>query len=191
MTTYREKIEDYLKEFIVALRAQLKEDEQRWGSAWKDALWEGQEERLRHHIDDYFLKFEATGESVPWLKVAGYALIGWLRELETLGGLDEIVQRLKLADDLFPGFKDRNKTITIRKGKRDIALGDLVFEAMDSEKIQLVRVAEVRYKLVRDITNEEARADGAKNRADLIEEMKRFYSDFGLDTEVTLILFEV
>lgn len=71
---------DFLKEHDDALTEQLKSDEKEWGDSWIHAPYEGMDERIAHHIEDYFLKFREVGTPIPWLKVAGYALIKWIRD---------------------------------------------------------------------------------------------------------------
>lgn len=71
---------DFLPEFVEALTAQLKEDEKRWGDTWKGRLKRSQEERIFNDFDDYWDQYEKGGIPIPWLKVAGLALIAWIRD---------------------------------------------------------------------------------------------------------------
>lgn len=71
---------DYLPEFFEALASQLKEDHKRWGNVWLSRGIKGQEERTQQKYNDYFDQFKAVGTPVPWLKIAGGALICWIRE---------------------------------------------------------------------------------------------------------------
>lgn len=79
---------DFLPEFTEALAKQLKSDEVRWGDTWLKRARDGQEERTKHTYNDYFDQFENAGTPVPWLKIAGGALICWIREQhpELFGG---------------------------------------------------------------------------------------------------------
>jgi len=79
---YKDKVKDYLPEFIESLEKQLNEDEARWGETWKNRPYKGQSERFRATFDNYFDSEKHGGEKVPWLKIAGNALIGWIREQE-------------------------------------------------------------------------------------------------------------
>lgn len=74
------KLWDFLPEFIDALTKQLKSDDLVWGDTWLKRPIEGQELRTRETFRDYFDQFENSGVPVPWLKVAGGALICWIRE---------------------------------------------------------------------------------------------------------------
>jgi len=71
---------DFLPEFSKALEAQLQDDEKRWGDTWLQRMPEGQEVRIEEHIKTYFDQFRNAGHPVPWLKIAGLALIAWVRE---------------------------------------------------------------------------------------------------------------
>ena len=78
-------------------------------------------------------------------------------------------QKLALANDLFPAFHMGDKRVTVRKGRRDIALDDLMFVSTDPVKVtedwdiyckfagsihmcQLVAVTQVHYKRVFHVT---------------------------------------
>lgn len=98
------------------------------------------------------------------------------------------MQTLKLADDLLP-LVDDWKQMTIRKGRRDIQLGDLVLENVSGTDKREVVVTEVRHKRVKDITRFEAQSDGFSSVLDLMDGMKRFYPDLDRETEVTIVLW--
>lgn len=91
MVYSKEKVWEYLPEFIAALEEQLKEDDKRWGDTWKKRPIEGQEARTRQTFNDYFDKFENTGRPIHWLAVAGNALICWIREQEFKKQKTEII----------------------------------------------------------------------------------------------------
>lgn len=74
------RVQDYISDFAEELLSQLDSDEERWGDTWRRLPREGQEERILDNIDRYRWQFENAGHPVPWLKVAGLALIGWIRE---------------------------------------------------------------------------------------------------------------
>jgi hypothetical protein len=70
----------FLPEFMKALEQQLKEDDLRWGDTWLLRTREGQTERNIVTFRDYFDKYEQVGTPINWLKIAGNALICWIRE---------------------------------------------------------------------------------------------------------------
>lgn len=78
------KTTDFLNEFTEALRQQLEEDHERWADTWleRGLVWKGvtQEERFAAWVEDGIAEHFVDGEPLPWLKFAGEALIGWVRE---------------------------------------------------------------------------------------------------------------
>ena len=52
----------------------------RWGNTWLSRKIEGQEERTAAKFNDYFDQYRERGTPVPWLKIAGNAMICWIRE---------------------------------------------------------------------------------------------------------------
>ena len=74
------KVWDYLPEFIEALQEQLESDDKRWGDTWQKRIRGGQENRIMANIDNYYDQWRNGGNSIPWLKIAGLALIAWIRE---------------------------------------------------------------------------------------------------------------
>lgn len=71
----------YLKnEFLPKLLAQMDYDNQRWGDTWLMPPKEGQEDYIQKRFSDYFEYFTQYGKKVPWLKIAGYAVIAHARE---------------------------------------------------------------------------------------------------------------
>lgn len=66
-------------EFIPKMLAQLANDQDRYGDTWLMPYVEGMEGHIRGRIDEYFGQFEESGKPVPWLKVAGYAIIAQAR----------------------------------------------------------------------------------------------------------------
>jgi len=84
---------DYLDEFVEELRAQLMADERRWGDTWLKRPKKGQADRVFARIREYYMDarlaeklLDLTEEeptfvdTLPWLKITGEALIGWIRE---------------------------------------------------------------------------------------------------------------
>ena len=76
----KEFVWDYMSEFVKALTTQLESDEKRWGDTWKKRVKLGQETRIYNDITDYYDQWESGGTPIPWLKVAGLAMIAWIRD---------------------------------------------------------------------------------------------------------------
>jgi len=74
------KLIDFLQEFVAALSEQLIDDDKRWGCTWLNRTREGQEDRIFETFDKYFDDYQMDGTPIPWLKVAGNAMIAWVRE---------------------------------------------------------------------------------------------------------------
>ena len=74
------KLTNLIPDFMTALEAQLKSDEKRHGEKWKEMPREGQEQRIYDRFHAYLYDFKVKGIAIPWLKIAGLALIGWTRD---------------------------------------------------------------------------------------------------------------
>ena len=82
---------DFLDEFLVELRAQLISDNERWGDTWLKRPRRGQADRMFDWIRQCYIDARLAEsllgkqdplfiDSLPWLKITGEALIGWIRE---------------------------------------------------------------------------------------------------------------
>ena len=79
-------VTEWLDPFMEALSDQLMDDFERWGNTWEHRPMDGQTERTQHTFDNYFDQALHGGVPVNWLKVAGNALICWVREQEAGNG---------------------------------------------------------------------------------------------------------
>jgi len=106
--------------------------------------------------------------------------------------MSDTIQYLILAEDLFDGLMDGTKCSTIRKGKRDVSLGPLVF--LNNKEPggggYVVEVTDVEYKVHQDITDEDAQKDGFESTRDLFDKLREFYPDIDEKSIVTIIHFE-
>ena len=73
-------VTDYLEDFCEALRDQLVEDEERWGDEWLKKSRADQSHRIFDRIQDYYEDYLEGYRDMPWLKIAGNALIAWIRD---------------------------------------------------------------------------------------------------------------
>ena len=100
------------------------------------------------------------------------------------------MQTLKLADNLFPAIREGYKRNTIRKGRRDIGLGLLRLEGAEDESLTIVvEVTSVTFIRLCNVSQEDMESDGFLDHADMLVQMRRFYPDITLATEVTVINF--
>lgn len=73
------RVVDFVDQFADALKEQLLVDEKFWGDTWLNRPIKGQEERTMKEYEQFYRDFK-WGQPMPWLKVAGDALICWVRE---------------------------------------------------------------------------------------------------------------
>jgi len=82
------------------------------------------------------------------------------------------------------------KVTTIRLGKVIPKYDEVIVHSW-GRPVAKVRIKDVRYKKVIDLTDEDARKDGFENVHELINELKRVYGDVRPDDLVSIIEFEV
>ena len=100
-------------------------------------------------------------------------------------------QFLALADELFQPLRKGDKKLTIRRGRRDIELGSLIFEGINDKTLwEEVEVVEIRYQRVSGVSDELCISDGFKNWVDFYQGMKKYYPDLDVSEECTIIMFE-
>jgi hypothetical protein len=102
------------------------------------------------------------------------------------------LQFLKLDDDLLLQLigGDGNR-VTVRQGRRDIKLDELLFVGTKDKGLRyIVTVTEVRHLRMVDIPDDVVDAEGFDNWHDFYADMKKFYPDLDLTDEVTVIYFE-
>lgn len=98
------------------------------------------------------------------------------------------MQKLLLAEDVFDALEE-GKLTTIRKGRRNITLGDLLFESVDNKREKIVNVDSVQYCLLAGVDIKDVKNDGFEDHFDMLRQMKRFYHDITLESEVTVVRF--
>ena len=99
-----------------------------------------------------------------------------------------MINRLLLAEDVFDALETGKRT-TIRLGRRNIELGDLVFESVETNRTETVNVLNVHFCKLANVYIGDLQNDGFKDHHDMWEQMKRFYPDITFDDEVTTIKF--
>ena len=102
-------------------------------------------------------------------------------------------QKLKLDDDLLLAIIGGDgERVTVRKGRRDIKLGPLMFVGAKDEGLKyVVEVIEVRYMKAYNIPDDVIKAEGFDNCIDFYEDMKKYYLDLDVSDEYTVIYFEI
>ena len=79
------ELPEYLDEFCDELKKQIIADNERWGDTWKERglVWEGKEQEQRFFnwvTEKLALDWGRDGKPFPWVKAAGEAMIGYVRE---------------------------------------------------------------------------------------------------------------
>ena len=90
------------------------------------------------------------------------------------------------VDDILSG----RKKATIRLGIVKLRYKELIVHG-GGKPIAKVRVTNVRYKRVAELTDEDARLDGFRNKDELLEALKKAYGEIKPNDYVTIIEFEV
>lgn len=98
------------------------------------------------------------------------------------------MQKLTLYEDIFDAL-EKGKLTTIRKGRRNVELGELLFESTEKGRQKIVDVVMVYYTRLENVNTEDLENDGFKDHHDMWVKMQRFYPDIGLDDEVTVVKF--
>ncbi|MCZ7861139.1 hypothetical protein O9X98_06935 [Agrobacterium salinitolerans] len=98
------------------------------------------------------------------------------------------MKHLVIADDLVGPTNAGLKKNTIRAGFRDIEPGPLELRsASGNHPFIVVDVIEVAHKWASEVNDREITANGFLDLDDMLGGMKRYYPDFGPQSEVTVI----
>ena len=92
----------------------------------------------------------------------------------------------KFAEDILNG----RKRATIRLGKVEARSKEFYIHS-GGRIIARARLKSIRYKKVRELTDEDAKIDGLSSRQELIDELRNYYGDISDDDTVTIIEFEI
>jgi hypothetical protein len=88
-------------------------------------------------------------------------------------------------------IRSGRKKITFRAGRRKFRPGEIVDGACAEGVVLSLRITACETKPLREVTEEEARADLFESREVVLEGMRRFYPSMTWDTEISLIRFEM
>lgn len=102
-------------------------------------------------------------------------------------------QMLLLDDTLLQAIINGDgERVTVRNGRRDIKLGELLFIGSNNNTLEhVVTVTEVRYVRVVDVSEDVVSSEGYMCWTDFYQDMKRFYPDLDIADEVTVVYFEI
>lgn len=82
------------------------------------------------------------------------------------------------------------KKITIREGHRDYQPGPAILCCHLTSRAVMVDITNVRYCTLKEVTEEEYRADGFNSREELLAGLQNFYPDMTFNTPVTVIRWQ-
>ena len=95
---------------------------------------------------------------------------------------------LRLFPEFISAVREGSKSATVRMGRKSFQTEFMLLES-DHEKIP-VRVTEVTHKRFCDLTEEDAKADGARNLSVLKDTLQSIYSRIQMNSAVTIVHFE-
>jgi hypothetical protein len=96
---------------------------------------------------------------------------------------------IALSEDLVESVRSGTKVATVRKGRRNYALGPSSFKA--GETIIPIIITRVSYCRFDGLTDEDARLEGGQSAKELQDALKTFYPDLKDDDEVTIVRFSL
>ncbi len=99
------------------------------------------------------------------------------------------MQKLVLLDNLFPALRNGEIRLTVRKGYRDIRLGNMEFHNVSDDDIHEVYVEEVRHLQLMNIEYDIVKMDNYRSLDELVEGLRVHYPDISLDDEITVVIF--
>ena len=88
-------------------------------------------------------------------------------------------------------IRSGRKKITFRAGRRGFRPGEIVDGRCAEGVILPLRITSCETKALKDVTEEEARADLFESREVVLEGMRKFYPEMTWETEISLIRFEM
>ncbi|MCX8172127.1 MAG: ASCH domain-containing protein [Archaeoglobaceae archaeon] len=102
-----------------------------------------------------------------------------------------MMDRINFDPQFIPFILSGVKKTTIRKGIRSYPVGEIVELVVDNKPFALARIKKVVVKRVSEINEDDAKADGFKNREEVIGTLKRIYADLNDSEFVTIVHFDV
>ena len=200
----KDKTIEELEKELEELKASNKASWDMYGSELCAGDMSAKEDALQDEIDELVMKEALRDKTIEKWKKIGLleGLDGDVSEKcaelfksqlsHVIDETPEPLQSLLLDDDLLLAIIGGDgERVTVRKGRRDIQLGRLLFIGSKDETLRYeVEVSEVRYVQIINVGNDVIEAEGFDNWHDFYEDMKKFYPDLDVTDEVTVIYFE-
>jgi hypothetical protein len=99
------------------------------------------------------------------------------------------MERIALADEYFDLVNNGIKTSTIRYKRRNYNIGECKFYSDTTDKTTIVKIKEIQYKIMSDLTEQDAIQDGFRSLAELKGALLRFYPNATDSDEITKVIF--
>ena len=100
-------------------------------------------------------------------------------------------RRIRFSEGYVDLIRTGGKRITFRAGRRRFRPGEIVDGECAEGITILLRITGCETKRLREVTEEEAKADLFESREVVLEGMRKFYPEMTWETEISLIRFEV
>jgi hypothetical protein len=100
-------------------------------------------------------------------------------------------RRIRFAAGTVDLIRTGRKRMTFRAGRRRFRPGEIVEGECAEGITMLLRITGCETKRLREVTEEEAKADLFEGREAILEGMRRFYPEMTWETEISLIRFEM
>lgn len=97
-----------------------------------------------------------------------------------------LIAGTKMRDEVLDGLKK----ITIREGHRNYTLGPVMIGCHLLSWATLRTITKIQWKLLKEVTEAEMKADGFKTLKGMITGLKQFYPDITAESPVTIIEWE-
>lgn len=103
------------------------------------------------------------------------------------------LKKLRFRDELIPLILSGRKRATIRLGTKSLSEGEVVYIASETtgRVFGKARITRIVQKKLSELSDEDARMDGFRDRIALLEALKAIYGDLPEDSPVYVIEFTV
>jgi len=83
-----------------------------------------------------------------------------------------------------------SKYITIREGHRNYTEGTVLLGSPDLDWCMIANIVIVRHTILRDVTEDEYKADGFEAKSELLIGFAEWYPEMNWDSEITVVKWE-
>ena len=94
---------------------------------------------------------------------------------------------LLLAEELVDETDNGHKTVTVREGHRDYSPGKVVIACPEINYSIMKEIVEVHHTTPEKMNEKDYLDEGWTDRENMVEDLKRFYSDLHMKSPITVI----